>query len=90
MLSETLHKREHTVLFHLYPENANQSIWTAGEWLPWPRRVCGGLSKKGREGTLGDYGNFSFLFLAVPHGMPGLSSPTRDRTRALCSGSAES
>ena len=31
-----------------------------------------------------------FFFLAVPRSMWDLSSPTRDRTRAPCSGSAES
>ena len=31
-----------------------------------------------------------FNFLAVPHGMRGLSSLTRDQTRAPCSGSVES
>ena len=30
------------------------------------------------------------FFLAAPHGMWDLSSPTRDRTCALCSGSMES
>ena len=33
---------------------------------------------------------FSFLFLAAPCGMRDLSSPTRDRTRVPCIGSAES
>ena len=32
----------------------------------------------------------SFYFLAVPHSMRNLISPTRDRTCARCSGSAES
>ena len=31
-----------------------------------------------------------FFFLAMPLGLWDLSSPTRDRTRAPCSGSAES
>ena len=31
-----------------------------------------------------------FFFLAVPHGVRDPSSPTRDRTRAPCSGSTES
>ena len=30
------------------------------------------------------------FFLATPHGMWDLSSPTRDGTRAPCSGSVES
>ena len=33
---------------------------------------------------------FFFFFLAMPHGMWDLSSPTRDRTHAPCIGSAES
>ena len=33
---------------------------------------------------------FFFFFLAAPHGMWDLSSLTRDRTHAPCSGSAES
>ena len=32
---------------------------------------------------------FYFYFLALPQGMQGLSSPTRDQTRAPCSGSGE-
>ena len=33
---------------------------------------------------------FYYFYLAALHGMRDLSSPTRDRTRASCSGSAES
>ena len=33
---------------------------------------------------------FILIFLAVPHGMQALTSPTRNRTRAPCSGSVES
>ena len=33
---------------------------------------------------------FCFLFLAAPHGMWDLSSPTRDRTCATCIGSTGS
>ena len=33
---------------------------------------------------------FYFIFLATLHGMQDLSSPTRDRTRIPCIGSAES
>ena len=34
--------------------------------------------------------SISFFFLAVPLGLQDLSSPTRDRTPAPCSGSVES
>ena len=34
--------------------------------------------------------SFSFFFLALPHSIWDLSSPTRDQTHTPCSGSAES
>ena len=62
---------------------AHQHRSQSASWVPGPRQVPWSHSRTYLIFI------FLFLFLAIPSGLWDLSSPTRDGTRAPCSGSAE-
>ena len=87
-----LERRERNKSAHMRLLIFCQKKWKKVTWKPmkgaihWENEGWG-RDWDGSETSLLKF--FFFYFLAAPHGMQDLSSPTRDRTHAPCSGSAE-